>query len=205
MPPWGGTTPVLGSSPLAVAIPAAKEYPVVLDMATTMVAGGKIRVAAMRGEKIPIGWATGPDNEPTDDPNVALKGGFLPLGGVSGYKGYGLALVVDSLSAVMMGASFGTAPALDAKVRDLGHYFQVINVSHFMPVEEFKARMDELLQELKASELQPGVGRVYYAGEKEYLTEQERRSTGLPLDGPVYDNLQKMSEELDIPLNVRLS
>jgi len=205
MAPWGGTTPVLGSSPLAVAIPAGKEYPVVLDMATTMVAGGKLRIKAMREEKIPMGWAVGPDNEPTDDPNEALKGHILPLGGVCAYKGYGLALMVDILSAVLMGASFGTVPALDAKVRDLGHYFQAIKVSNFMSLEEFKPRVDTLLQQLLASELEPGMERVYYAGLREYLAEEERRSQGLPLDGPVYDNLEKMSEELGVPFNIRLS
>lgn len=205
MAPWGGTTPVLGSSPLAAAIPAGKEFPVVLDMATTMVAGGKLRIAAMRGEKIPIGWALGPDHKPTDDPNEALKGHILPLGGVCAYKGYGLALMVDILSAVLMGASFGTAPALDAKVRDLGHYFQAVKISNFMPIEEFKARMDTLLQQLKASELEPGVERVYYAGEMEYLAEKERRSHGIPLDGPVYDSLEKMGEELEVSFNIRVA
>lgn len=205
MAPWGGTTAVLGSSPLAVAIPAGKEYPVVLDYATTTVAGGKLRVAAMRGEKIPLGWAVGPDNQVTDDPNEALKGRILPMGGIVGYKGFALALVVDTLSAVLMGSAFGTAPALDAKVRDLGHYFQAINVSNFMPLDEFTSRMDTLLKQLGESELEPGVESIHYPGQKAYRTELERREKGLPLDGPVYKDLEKLSEELGMPLDIRLS
>lgn len=205
MAPWGGTTAVLGSSPLAVAIPAGKEYPVVVDFATTAVAGGKLRVAAMRGKKIPLGWAVGPDNQVTDDPNEALKGRILPMGGIVGYKGFGLALVVDTLSAVLMGSAFGTAPALDAQVRDLGHYFQAINISNFMPLDEFTSRMDALLRQLGESELEPGVESIHYPGQKAYRTEQERRKNGLPLDGPVYNDMEKLSEELGIALDVRLS
>lgn len=204
MAPWGGTTPVLGSSPISVAIPAGKEAPVLLDMATTMIAGGKLKVAQMRGEKIPAGWAIGPDNQPTEDPTVALKGRILPLGGVSAYKGYGLALVVDILSAVLMGAGFGTAITLDSKgPRNLGHFFQAINVANFMPVDEFKSRVDTLLQELKSSELEPGCERVYYAGEPEALTEAEQRQNGLRLDGPIYKDLETMGQEAGVPVNFR--
>ncbi|HBY93215.1 MAG TPA: lactate dehydrogenase [Chloroflexi bacterium] len=204
MAPWGGTTPVLGSSPVSVAIPAGREAPVLLDMATTMVAGGKLRVAQMRGEKIPIGWAVGADNQLTDDPAAALKGHILPLGGVCGYKGYGLALVVDILSAVLMGAGFGTAIKLDSKdPRNLGHYFQAIDVSRLMPVDEFKARVDALLQELKSSELEPGVERVYYAGEMEAVFAEEQRRNGLRLDGPVYKDLEKIGAEVGVPVTFR--
>ena len=182
MAPWGGTDKILGINPLAIAIPAGMERPVVLDIAFSGAAVGKIRVYQQKGLPIPPDWAFDKDGHPTTDPAAALAGLLAPIGG---YKGTGLALVMGTLSTLLSGASYGTelgnmedgpAPGQD------GHFFLAINIAAFEDLARFKARMDAAIQQIHASRRAPGAERVYAPGELEWLTEERHRREGIPLN-----------------------
>lgn len=151
MAAWGGAAPVLGTNPICIAIPTGLDVDIVLDMASSQVARGKIRLAAVKGEPIPPGWALDADGRPTQDPQEALKGTLMPMGGP---KGYGLALVVDVLAGVMTGADFSVRMA---SVHDLerpssvGFVMQAVDISAFIPWEEFTGRMRELVDIIRGT------------------------------------------------------
>lgn len=199
MAPFGGKTPLLGTNPLAIAIPAGTQYPVVLDMATSLVPRGKIEIAARKGEKIPIGWAIDKDGRPTQEPEEALKGTLLPMGGP---KGYGLALVLDILCGVLAGAAFGGNVGslfgdLD-RPQNIGHFMMAIDVGSFRPLNEFKNTMDSLILSIKNSEPAEGVKELFLPGEIEFLKGKEREEKGIALNPVVADNLLKLGRELGI-------
>jgi len=202
MAPTGGVTPLLGNNPLAVASPAGDELPIVLDMAQTMVARGWIKLAAMRDQPLPDGWAQDAQGRPTNDPNAALDGSLLPIGG---YKGYGLAIVVELLTAALSGAAMGpslenmgfTAGALDEKrypVHDAGgtgtgHFFAAIDIARFIPFDVYTARADALVRTMKMTELAEGVSSIMLPGEREYATEKQRRANGIAVTREVAEQL----------------
>lgn len=198
MAPWGGVTPTMGNDPLGVAIPAGEELPIVLDMATSVVAGGKLDLAIRKGEKIPKGWALNAQGEPTEDPAEARAGLVLPIGE---YKGYALTIVFEVLAAVLMGANFGRqvvrheSPKL---VRNVGHFFQAINIAAFMPVAEFKARVDNLIHQMKSSKLAPGYERIYLPGEPEHEKRARYLKEGIPMLSSVITDLIALAAELGI-------
>ena len=199
MAPWGGITPLLGNNPIAYAIPADKELPVVLDMACSVVARGRILVALKKGEKIPPTWALNKYGEPTTDPQEAHDGLVQPIGG---YKGYGLALVVGVLSAVLTGSAFGRQ-VTDfyndlVNPQNVGHLLQAVAIDAFMPADAFRRRMGEVIQEIKSSELARGVDRIYLPGEIEFLTHAERSRNGIPISLPIARELQALGERLRI-------
>src|SRR5919198_3062170 len=141
MMPTGGRVKLVGNNPLAYAIPTGREAPLVLDMATSVVAGGKLDVARLRGEQIPLGWALDKDGQPTTDPVAARQGALLPLGGP---KGYGLAVVLDVLCGVLSGGRFGK----ELGAKGSSHFFEAIQIEAFTPYEDFLARMGELVDQL---------------------------------------------------------
>lgn len=149
--PTGGNKAIFGTNPLCFAFPGSDtNYPIVLDMATTVVARGKVRLAAKNGEKIPLDWAVGPNGEPTDDPNEALKGFLLPI---AGYKGYGLSLFVDVFAGMLVGSAFagGVKPLSNMEVDSKnGHLFVVIDTKRFMSGEELNERVNHLYEAVKA-------------------------------------------------------
>ena len=182
MAPWGGTDKILGINPLAVAIPAGAERPVVLDIAFSGAAVGKIRVYQQKGLPIPSDWAFDKDGRPTTDPAAALEGLLVPIGG---YKGTGLALVMGVVSTLLSGASYGTELGNlkeGPKPGQDGHFFLAINIAAFEELERFKGRMDAVIQQVHASRHAPGVDRVYAPGELEWLTEERYRRAGIPLN-----------------------
>lgn len=198
MAPWGGTKAVVGNNPLAYAIPTTGDFNIVLDMALSVMAWGKIFLAAKRNEKIPSTWALNPAGESTEDPNEAMAGLLLPVGE---YKGYGLALVMEVLSSVLAGATFGLSvvPMADASVaQDVGHFFMAIDIDHFMPQIEFQQRMDTLIQEHRDVPRRPGVERIYLPGEIEHLKRVERLKSGIPLDPYVVEGLTRLGQELQL-------
>ena len=198
MAPWGGVTPTMGNDPLGVAIPAGEELPIVLDMATSIVAGGKLDLAIRKGEKIPKGWALNAQGEPTEDPAEARAGLVLPIGE---YKGYALTIVFEVLAAVLMGANFARQVVRheSAKlVRNVGHFFQAINIAAFMPVAEFKARVDNLIQQMKSSKLAPGYDRIYLPGEPEHEKRARYLKEGIPMLSSVIADLIALAAELGI-------
>jgi len=188
MAPTGGRDKIVGNNPVAIAVPTNLTWPFVLDMATSVVAGGKLDVAAIRGEKIPLDWATDAEGRPTDDALVGRKGLLLPVGGP---KGYGLALMLDVLAGVLTGARYGGGLGPSGS----GQFFLAIQVEGFLPIHEFKSRMDEVIAQLHNSALAPGSSRIYVPGEIEYEKARLRLSEGLPLENPIVDGLNRLLTE----------
>ena len=200
MVPTGGRKPLLGANPLSIAIPSGKYRPLVLDMATSTVAQGKIILAAKEGKKtIPSDWAVDPDGNPTTDPQLALKGAMLPFGGA---KGYGLALIIDILVAVLSGALTSAHTNNFWKdfehPQNLGFFLGAWNIASVMPLPEFEQRMEALLGEMKGCPPAPGYTEVFYPGEIEHRREQASLRDGVALGPAVVEDLAKLGAEYGV-------
>jgi len=196
IPPWGGKRALLGNNPHAYAFPTGKGYPLVLDISNSVVAAGKIRTAALAGEKIPEGWAMDKDGNITRDPDQALNGLLLPIGG---HKGYGITLVMDILCGILTGSGFATQiEKIDRTetAQHVGHLMGAINIERFMPLDDFIKRIDTLIDLLKRSQKAPGTKEIFVPGEIEYLTTQRRLKEGIPLQKKVVDALNDLAAEL---------
>ncbi|TFH10128.1 MAG: Ldh family oxidoreductase [Candidatus Atribacteria bacterium] len=206
--PTYGRTAMLGTNPIAVAVPAGTEHPYVLDMATSIVPIGRVTVYHESGETIPVGWGMDKDGNLTEFPDAVLDGGaLLPLGGndiMRGYKGYGLALLVDILSGVLPGAAFSTGVGHpnNPGQADVGHFFMALKVDLFRPAEEFKADMDELIQRIKGGAKTPGHDRIYIHGEKEFSHAERCATNGVPVIAPVVDALKAVGEQIGVPFDL---
>jgi L-2-hydroxycarboxylate dehydrogenase (NAD+) len=200
--PTFGREARFGTNPMCFAVPADKELPFVLDMATTTAAAGKLELAARLEKSIPTGWALDEKAQATQDPRIAQKARrLLPLGGSrdnGSHKGYGLAVLVEILCGVLT----GTVTALNADQDPRGHFFGAIRVDAFRPVAEFKKDMDRLIRELKSTPPIEGQRRVYVAGEIEFETAEERAERGIPLLPSVLKGLREVSEQLGLPYNL---
>jgi LDH2 family malate/lactate/ureidoglycolate dehydrogenase len=195
MAPWGGREKRVGNNPWSIAAPAGERAPMVLDIANTVVARGKIYLARQRGQKIPLGWAIDGDGEPTTDPLTALGGIILPMGG---HKGYGVAVMMDVLSGVLTGSGFGRGvhgPYQASQKSGAGHLMIVLDVAAFQPLAEFEARMGTLIDELKSAPLAKGASEILYPGELEARNEAENRARGLVLPQDTLAGLRKLAEE----------
>lgn len=202
MAPWGGTVPLLGTNPICVTIPTGGDVDIVLDMASSIVARGKIRLAQNLGEKIPTDWALDSQGIPTNDPASAMKGTLLPIGGP---KGYGLALIVDILSGVLTGSSFGkhVVSTLDYDQKSsAGFVVQAINIAAFVDTELFFENIQSLVNEIRNSPCAPGVERIYLPGEIEWLKCNERLETGIPVPDSVLSNIKDLAKELNLDLKI---
>ena len=206
--PTYGRTAMLGTNPIAVAVPAGDELPYVLDMATSIVPIGKVTVYHKAGLEIPSGWGIDSTGQVTVDPTRVLDGGaLLPLGGLDemrGYKGYGLALFVDILCGVLAGSAFGLAidPGGSADLSRIGHCFAAVRIDAFRPLNEFKRDMDALIRELKSAPKAAGEERIYIAGEKEFeMTELSRRQ-GVPVLAQTVDMLKAEGEQAGVPFDL---
>ncbi|RJQ09518.1 MAG: Ldh family oxidoreductase [Bacillota bacterium] len=196
MAPWGGRTPMIGNNPLAVAIPAGDEEPVLLDMAMSVVARGKIVLAADEGRPIPEGWATTREGLPTTDAVLGAAGLLLPIGGP---KGSGLSIVIGSLCACLTGAAFDSQIVGPGnQPRNSGQLFLAIRPDAFVDPGEFRSRMDERIRELRTSEPAAGCDRVYLPGEKEAVTRRERLASGIPVSQKLVDDLRGLAAELGL-------
>ena len=191
--PTGGNKTIFGTNPLCFAYPGDERHnPILLDMATTIVARGKIRLAAKNGEKIPLNWAIGPDGQPTDDPNVALKGSLLPIGG---YKGYGLSMFVDIFAGMLTGSHYaGGVKNLSKMDEDSGngHLFIVIDVDKFMTVDEKKARITRLYDAVKSCGEE---GKIFMPGEIEYNNLRNSYDTIL-ISPKQFEDVNAVAEEV---------
>jgi LDH2 family malate/lactate/ureidoglycolate dehydrogenase len=179
--PFGAAKSFLGSNPVSVAIPAGEEDPIVLDMATSVAAMGKVTSAQVKGESIPFGWAIDSAGNPTTDPARALEGALLPTGT---YKGYGLGLVIEVLSALLAGSPFGPhipVPFKIADIQNLGHFFAALDLRRFVEVPTFKARMDQMIREIKALPRAPGCEEILVAGEPEARCRRQQLRDGIRL------------------------
>jgi len=194
--PTGGIEARLGTNPFCFAVPTDEKYPIVLDMSTASVAKGKILLALQKNEKIPIGWALNKEGSNTDDPQAALEGVLLPLGG---YKGYGLGLIVDIFSGVLSGANFGlsiTNPLYNMNhIPNLGNFIMAIDINHITPMMDFKKRVNELIEEIKSSKKLSSVSEIFVPGEIEFREENKRLKEGIPINAKSYETLKKIANE----------
>ncbi len=190
IPMWGGRTTFLGASPIAAGIPGGKHPPYVMDMAMTVIARGKIRLAAMKGDPIPQGLALDIDGNPTTDAAKAFEGVCLPFGGV---KGSVLGMLMDLLSGVLTGANFGgDVKSLyfdHSEPQNVGHLFFAIKPDLFMSLTDFGARMDEFYARIKELPRAAGVDEIMLPGEPEQRRENQRRRDGIPVTDNVIADL----------------
>jgi len=182
MPPWGSKQMLLGTNPFCMAAPAGKHRPIILDMSPAVAARGKIRRAERRGETIPLGYALDAQGRPTSDPKAALAGGVvLPIGE---HKGSGIAMFMDIFGGVISGANVGGEvgdqyKAFD-RAQDVGHFFLAMKPNLFVSEEDYRARIDTLIDRMKASPLADGSSEVLVPGEPEDRHEAYRRKAGIP-------------------------
>jgi LDH2 family malate/lactate/ureidoglycolate dehydrogenase len=206
--PTYGLRSALGTNPIAVAVPAGKERPYVLDMATSIVPLGRVSVYEKGGQSIPKGWGINAAGDLTENPAEVTHGGtLLPLGGpaeMRGYKGYGLSLLVDLLSGVLSGAAYGTGVGKPSNDRhaDVGHFFAAIKIDNFRSVEEFKQDMDDYIQTLKATPKMPGQDRIYIHGEKEFELAEGYLKNGVPLMVEVVESLKEAGRSAGVPFDL---
>ena len=211
-PLWGAER-MLGTNPIAIAFPGLEEPPIVIDMATSAAAYGKIEIAKRAGKPIPLGWAVDRSGAPTIDPNAMIDGGAqLPLGSDrerGGHKGYGLAVMVDVLSAVLSGANWGpfTPPfALQQEMparsvgKGIGHFFGALRIDAFIDKDEFKRQIDDFIRTLRKTRPAPGTAGPLIPGDPEREAEAIRRREGIPLVAAVVEELRDISKQTGIPL-----
>jgi len=201
MPIWGGAELLLGTNPVAFAIPAGDEAPVVLDIATTVVSYGTIKAHALQGRDLPEGWMVDrTTGEPLTDPRRSHEGLLLPFGG---YKGSGLALMLGLLAGVLNGAAFGR-DVVDfnadlASQTNTGQFMVALDIARFLPLEAFKAEIDRHLRDLKNSQVLPGVDAIRLPGERRRQCQTERARDGVPILPAVLAQLDALAKELAIP------
>jgi len=195
----------LGTNPIAVAAPTVRPPPFVLDMATSVAPIGKMEEYSRLRRKVPLGWGIDSQGRPCDDPDVIMReGALLPLGGLGevfgGHKGYGLALMVEIFTSVLSGAAMlrevGQTEA--PRPANVGHFFMAIDISRFMPVEEFKERMERLREALKGAPLHPEFERIWIHGEKSYLTSLRRMEEGIPVHRRVFEEMRQIALEVGV-------
>jgi hydroxycarboxylate dehydrogenase B len=196
--PFGGTAGRLGTNPISIAFPTGGSVPFVLDVATSVVAEGKVWAKRHRGEQTPEGWLIDHEGRPTTDPNVLYqepRGAILPLGGLAGHKGFGLAMVVEILSGVLARGGYG---GQGAKRFSNGTWIVVIDISAFVEVSSFHAEIDDLLAYVKSAPTAPGVAAIVYPGEPEAIAQQRREGEGIVLDDATWQQIMGLARELGI-------
>jgi L-2-hydroxycarboxylate dehydrogenase (NAD+) len=209
-PLWGAER-MLGTNPIAIAFPGKEEPPIVIDMATSATAYGKIEIAQRRGKSIPEGWAIDREGRGTTNPLGMMDGGaMLPLGSDrerGGHKGYGLAMMVDILCCVLSGANWGPfAPpfALRQEIpkrsvgKGIGHFFGAMRIDGFVDGDEFKRQIDEYVRVFRATKPAPGTSGPLIPGDPEREAEKVRRVQGIPLILPVVEELRDISQKTGI-------
>ena len=199
MAPLGGLEPLLGNNPLAVAVPTREAAPLVLDMAMSVAAGGKIRLAAKTGEPIPESWAFDSAGKPTTDAKEAIAGTVRPVGD---HKGYGLSLIVAMLSAILSGAAFGRDVTDlygdSTTAQNVGHFVQVIDVSRFADVEFFEREIDAAIELMHTARKAPGVERIFVPGEREHLRELEQMANGIRYPRKLIADLNALAADIGV-------
>ena len=200
MVPWGGRERFLGTNPFAIGIPIKGAEPLVIDMASSVVARGRIVLAAQQGERIPDHWAIDPRGLPTTDPKEALLGGLMPFGGP---KGAAISLVIDILSGVLSGAAYGrylTQLEDLSDEQDLGHCFMALEVKRLMDFDAFSQRITDLIQQLKSIPLAPGFAEILAPGELEQRRSKEREAGGIVITQDVLHDLEVLGESIGVRL-----
>jgi L-2-hydroxycarboxylate dehydrogenase (NAD+) len=206
MAPWGGSEPLLGTNPIAVAIPAGDEPPVVLDIATSLASNGAIRTYELEGRPMPEGWVQHrKDGSPITDPRRIEEGTYLPMGG---YKGSGLSFVIGLVAGPLNAAAFGrdirdfAAPA--SGKGNVGQFVIALDVARFVPPDAFKAEVDRHIRDLVSSHRLPGHDEIRVPGMGRAARRAERERNGVPLSATVLAQIDELAKSLDIaPLSAR--
>jgi L-2-hydroxycarboxylate dehydrogenase (NAD+) len=198
----GGKGRLIGNNVLAFAAPGKNHGPFVLDMAPTMAIANKLHMLQWEGKSMPEGWAIDADGLPITDPNVyfAEEGAILPLGGTAAngvHKGFGLLLISDILTGLLS----GDGGSMFRRKGEHSHVFCALRIDAFPTGGAFKGLMDEMVEKLHETPTVEGVGRIRYPGERGNITYRERSASGIPLRQNVVDDLQKVSEELNLPMD----
>ena len=205
LPPWGGLDMLLSTNPIAAAIPTRDEPPIVLDMATTVAAYGKVKAYAAKGLAMPEGWMVDREGKPLTDPKRAAEGFLLPIGG---YKGYGLSLIVGLVAGTLNGAAMGREVIdFNADVHsptNTGQAVAAIDPAAFGDPDAFRAAVDVVVRDLRGAERMPGVDRIWMPGEQSHERIRSRERDGIPLAAPVKAALDGVAAELGLaPLATR--
>jgi LDH2 family malate/lactate/ureidoglycolate dehydrogenase len=213
-PLWGAER-MLGTNPIAIAFPGYEEPPIVIDMATSAVAYGKIEIALRKKGSVPKGWIVDRDGRDTSNPQNMIDGGAqLPLGSekeLGGHKGYALAAMVDILCCVLSGANWGPfAPpfALRQDIpersvgKGIGHFFGAMQIDGFIDKDQFKKQIDKWIRVFRKTKPAPGTSGPLIPGDPEREAEVSRSKEGIPLIKPVVDDLMEMSEKTGIPFEI---
>jgi len=204
MAPWGGRKKIIGTNPWSVAAPAGRHPPLVMDMANTGVARGKIYLARNKRARIPLGWAITAEGEPTTDPQAAIDGIILPM---AEHKGYAIATIVDLLSGVLTGSGFLSAvhsPYHTAEKSNCGHLMIAMRIDVFQPLADFNARMERFIAEIKSVPLAKGFDEIFYPGEMEARNDIRNRQDGLVLPADTLVDLQRIASETGLTAKVPL-
>lgn len=212
IPPTHSKEPMLGTNPIAYAFPAQNQFPLVIDLATSSVARGKIEIARRENKKIPLGWMVDKGGRPSQNVDELKDGGMLtPLGSLEelgSHKGYALGSLVDVLSGVLSGANYGKwvppfvpylplHPNLPGK--GIGHFVGAMEIDGFRSVDEFKSNMDAWILSFKNAKRINDDEPIYVPGEKEFIIEKERLKSGIPLNEKVVQDLESLSNKFKIP------
>jgi LDH2 family malate/lactate/ureidoglycolate dehydrogenase len=198
--PWGGISPTFGNNPLGVGIPAGRHLPIVLDIAMSVVAQGKIGLAIVEGKPIPLGWMMDKRGRLSTNPADASEGMGVPI---AEHKGYGLALVMETLAGLLSGAKFTLDHDRETfrgggVEHDLGHFFLALNPEMFLPIDEFTARVDRMIEDVKKSELAEGAKEVLLPGELEMRSREKNLREGIPLLPSTFRRLRDYKSEASL-------
>jgi LDH2 family malate/lactate/ureidoglycolate dehydrogenase len=207
MAPWGGAEPLLGTNPIAVAIPAGEEAPVVFDIATSVASNGAIRTHELQGTPLPEGWVMNRiDGAPITDPKRINEGTYVPVGG---YKGSGLSIVIGLLAGVLNRAAFGRdvrdfAQPQGGGEPNVGQFVIALDVARFLPLDAFKAEVDRHIRDFASSRPLPGVDEVRMPGRGRVARRREREENGIPLPVALVAQVDEVAKSLGIaPLSAR--
>ena len=200
MPVWGGAENLLSTNPIAVAVPAGAEPPVVLDIATTVVSYGTVKAYKLQNKPMPEGWMIDAETgKPITDPAQSEHGLLMPIGG---HKGAGLALMIGLLAGTLNGAAFGREVvdfnADDESACNTGHFIIALDVARFLPIDAFKAAVDRQVRDLKTSKVLPGFDAIRLPGEQRHARRIDRASNGVPVFLEVIEQLDRLAGELKI-------
>lgn len=206
MSPTGGRDAFFGTNPIAVSFPTGKDFPIRIDLATSMAARGNVVAADKMGKPIPEGWALDVDGNPTTDAAKALMGTVLTM---AGHKGYALAVMVEVLSSVLSGSAVG--PAIGSMYKDLdrtqnvGHFFCALDIGAFVEPLQFRSRIDMMIDQLKTCEKRTGVEEILVPGERSHRTRQQNQEIGIPIDQQTCQELRSLCDEHDVPFVLKSS
>ena len=202
--PTGGTQPLFGNNPLALAVPGDQAFPLLIDFASGRTGAGRLELAATKGEAIPSGLARDLEGNDTTDPHVGLAGTIIPI---AEHKGYGLTLFIEILAGLLGGAPYFGIAREDVErhmhERGIGHFFMAIDPSRFMPIEQFKAAVAHMVQGIKQSQRMPGVEEILVPGELEFRKRQESLQDGIPLAQATVDILRNLAAECGREIHVK--